>query len=145
MESLNLLTGMMIPGSSFVSDGMNRIVTGEGPILSFVGMGVVFAGLVILTLFLYSLEKIVDYIKLPSATGHGASPGIEEGHPSKPAEQKKLTGEEAIAICTALVLYNRLHMDEYRQKLTIGPSKRPVSAWALSGRAGQWGMIKHGK
>jgi len=122
--------------------GFKNVIEGNGPTLSIIGMSVVFSGLIVLFLVLFYLERAIDigrYIIKKISGLWKKDTGKEEIIRDK--EGKRITGEEAAAICTALILYNRLHMDEQRQKITFGSAIKRLSPWALSGKVRQFGYL----
>lgn len=117
--------------------GWKAIIQGDGGRIALLGMMVVFSGLIILTLVLYNLERVVKFFK-----------NLDLFKSKEPAGEKfesvsdvsRMTGEEAAAICTAIILYHRMHMAERRQKLTMKQELKKLSPWALSGKIHRTGF-----
>ncbi len=112
--------------------GLDAISKNHGDKLTLLGMVVVFSGLVILTLVLYSLPGVIKYIR----NIHESIFSPEKARKQTPDtnEQPHITGEEAAAICTAILLYHRMHMADRRQKLTMRSELKMLSPWALAGK-----------
>lgn len=117
--------------------GVQAVVDGRGPALSVAGMLIVFIGLVVMMLVLAYLENAVNMIK--NMFKSRSASGIEEEGEEETKEP--LTGEEAAAICSALVLYHRMHMSERRQILTAESQLKQLSPWALSGKIHRTGKV----
>ncbi|MCD4783461.1 MAG: OadG family protein [Candidatus Eremiobacteraeota bacterium] len=134
----NILSILAQAADQSNKSGIQNIIDGQGPTLSIIGMSVVFSGLIVLFFVLFFLEKVINMGRrmLKKVSGLWRKDnGKEEIIRDK--EGKRITGEEAAAICTALILYHRLHMDEQRQKITFGSTLRRLSPWALSGKVRQ--------
>jgi Na+-transporting methylmalonyl-CoA/oxaloacetate decarboxylase gamma subunit len=110
------------------------VVKGRGPELTFIGMSVIFSGLLILTIILTYLERIVTLFKKIPAMFSGKKENAGTFVANVSADQKNLTGEEAAAICSALALYHRMHMSDNREILTVKSDLKLLSPWALSGK-----------
>lgn len=134
----NILSILAQTTDQFWKSGIQNIIDGKGPTLSIIGMSVVFSGLIVLFIVLFSLEKVIDVGKrlLKKISGLWRKDSVKE-EIIRDKEGKRITGEEAAAICTALILYHRLHMDEQRQKITFGSTLKQLSPWALSGKVRQ--------
>lgn len=125
MLDLTVIWSALVTGQA--QGGVNAIHEGEGLKYTYLGMSVVFSGLLTLCLVLYLLGYIIgNKNKILSSF----KPKSEE----KPDEKKPLTGEEATAISLAIILYHRMHMEDRRQKLTMRSELKMLSPWALSGK-----------
>jgi Na+-transporting methylmalonyl-CoA/oxaloacetate decarboxylase gamma subunit len=124
MDTINLIRFINI-------SPIENLVKGRGLELALIGMSVVFSGLVLLTISLFLMERIMKWHSGRTTPSNGT-----DGKTSPlTKEDKVMTGEEAAAIFTAIILYHRLHMDEHRQRITFQQSVRPLSPWALSGKS----------
>lgn len=107
----------------------------QGAVITVLGMSIVFSGLLLLFLVVYFMKDIVELANkmANSFLGRSSSKDSAEGiKDQKPV--KSMTGEEAAAICMALILYQKLHMDEGQQRITFESPAEAVSPWALSGK-----------
>ena len=110
--------------------GWDAVAQGGGWKLTVLGMLVVFAGLVVLTLIFSHMERIIGFFK---ARIQSLKPILKDKK-DEPVQEKQMTGEEAAAACLALALYQRMHMEERRQILTMKSELKLLSPWALSGK-----------
>lgn len=115
--------------------GLENISKGDGVTISIIGMSVVFSGLIVLNFVLILLGKVEDFIKKIPEFFKNLTKSKEkvEELPVK-AEPKQMTGEEAAAICMALIIYQRIHQDEANQRITFDSALRPLSPWGLSAK-----------
>ena len=137
---------IFLSGSVFLSQvadavkkmGMQNVIDGQGPILTIIGMSVVFSGLVVLWGVVSYLETLVDIgRKIFKSIAGIFKPEDRKTNEAKeePGRKiRKMTGEEAAAVSMAIILYHRLHMSERRQRITFESGVRPVSPWAISGK-----------
>lgn len=110
-----------------VMGGVDAVHEGGGLKYTFLGMSVVFSGLLILCMVLYFLAYLL-------ANRHKIFSRFTPKQEEKAEEKKPLTGEEATAISLAIILYHRMHMEDRRQKLTMRSELKMLSPWALSGK-----------
>ncbi|MFP4497003.1 MAG: OadG family protein [Vulcanimicrobiota bacterium] len=132
------------------SGGVEAITETGADKLALTGMAVVFSGLVALTVVLYLLGGTIEKFKAvitgiknwfsaqwKNITGKKAEDSEEEEVVKKPVKGEHaapLTGETAAAICLSILLYRRMHMSEYRERLTTSSHVRKFSPWSLSGK-----------
>ena len=140
-------TNLLISGAGFLAEAaetgkrfsFDNVIEGKGLTLTLIGMSVVFCGLLSLFVVLFFLESIVDIGKKFFTGISNLFKPAEEKEKIQEAEgngkdTKKMTGEEAAAVCMALILYHRLHMSEQRHRITFETAMKPLSPWALSGK-----------
>jgi Na+-transporting methylmalonyl-CoA/oxaloacetate decarboxylase gamma subunit len=129
-DLLMLSSSIFFPAQQYT---WNAVVEGRGLELTFIGMLVVFTGLVILAVILNYLERIISGVK---NLGNLLSGTNKESTCTEDLRKTNanLTGEEAAAICSAIVLYHRLHMSDSRQVLTVRSELKQMSPWSLSGK-----------
>jgi Na+-transporting methylmalonyl-CoA/oxaloacetate decarboxylase gamma subunit len=127
---------MLLNGFNFFAQQFTweAVVNGRGLELTFVGMSVIFSGLLTLTLILTYLENIINLARKIMMFLSGKKKSTEVSATNLSADQKALTGEEAAAICSALALYHKMHMSDNREILTVKSELRMLSPWALSGK-----------
>ena len=107
----------------------------QGAVITVLGMSIVFSGLLLLFLVVYFMKDIVELAKKTANSFMGRSSSKESAESTKDQKPvKSMTGEEAAAICMALILYQKLHMDEGQQRITFESPAEAVSPWALSGK-----------
>ena len=81
--------------------GWQNIVDGRGISISLTGMAIVFAALVIITLFIAAVPRVLDVLEpyLPKGHGHHASPS--------PGEETPLDHEKVVA-AIGMVLHTEM-------------------------------------
>ena len=102
-------------------------ITGSDLILTVIGMGVVYASLIILWLLFDALPKVLDWF---SNTFEKKAAPIEGEDQSKTSLKRNVSGEVNAAISSAIFLYlNELH-DEEATDVTIQRISRAYSPWS---------------
>ena len=146
MEFLNFYFFM---SGAVTKSGIDNVIEGNGINLTILGMSVVFSGLLTMTIVLNLLEgsiqgmkKLIDSLSRTFAPKETQSKESGEREEQKakisPVESKPaiMTGEEVVAICTALVLHHRMYLDTQKEILTWKGKGRlnTLSPWTLEGR-----------